>query len=124
MMQQHHFMLTLQKAGSIQSQKGEGGEERRRREEKRVEWQTATKQTCHRVSRLTAGNIAARFALQRYLRYASVVQQQPLRGTFIPPALSDLNAVASEQATGNWQQATCQQPLACIRIRNYDALTF
>lgn len=56
--------------------------------------------------------------------WVSLVQQQPLRGTFIPPVLSDLNAVASEQATGNRQQATGQQPLACIRIRNYDALTF
>lgn len=26
--------------------------------------------------------------------------------------------------TGNWQLATGKQPLACIRIRNYDALTF
>lgn len=50
--------------------------------------------------------------------WVSLVQQQPLRGTFIPPALSDLNAVASEQATGNWQLATGNGPAAIGMHKN------
>lgn len=132
MMLQNHFMLALQRAGSIQSQKANN---KQRGEEQREENGSNSKQETPATNK----RVTYRGWLQATLRHVSRckgIWNMRLFSSFSAARLSPFPAPPTAaiswsewfkchgNRTDNWQQATGQRPLACIRIRYYDALTF